>query len=171
MHHLWHRETAAPVGDRRTGVLILAILALVNIVPSQLETFSFGGGVSIQLLAGVAGVTLGILAIVGIAAPILLLGSAIIVYGVALLLGTLATYGTARVEAGRGEEGRLTDQTIQASNGARALVGIASIAFGVLAVIGVGPAFVLSQIGILAIGAILLLSGSAIGARFGMADG
>jgi hypothetical protein len=137
---------------------------------SQMETSFVGGGISIQLLAGAAGITLGILALVGIAAPILLIGSAVIVYGVALLLGTLGTYGTSRMHAGGGHEGELTVQTIQASSGARVLVGIASVALGVLAVIGVGPALVLSQIAILTVGAILLLSGSAIGARLGMTE-
>jgi hypothetical protein len=134
----------------------------------DVETSALGGGVSIQLLAGIAGVTLGILALIGIN-PVLLLGSAAIVFGVALLLGTLATRETASAETARGHGGIEMDQTIQTSNGARVFVGIGSLVLGVLAVIGIGPALVLTQIGLLAVGAILLLSGSAISARFGMA--
>jgi hypothetical protein len=132
------------------------------------ETSALGGGVSVQLLAGVAGVTLGILALVGIE-PITMLASSLIVFGAALLLGTLAVRETGDLAATRSEEGGLTQRTIQTSNGARVFVGLGALALGVLTVIGVGPTLVLTQIGLLAVGAILLLSGSVLGSRFGMA--
>jgi hypothetical protein len=138
---------------------------------TEVDPSAIGGGVSIQLLAGLAGVTLGILALLGIE-PILLLGSAVIVFGIALLIGTLAireTAGIAGIGGGRAEQSQMLHQTIQTSNGARVFVGVASLALGVLTVIGIGPALVLTQIGLLAVGVILLLSGSAMGARFGMA--
>lgn len=121
------------------------------------------GGVSVQLLAGVAGVALGVLALIGMS-PNLLLAISAIVFGSALLLGPSATREVSRLEQEHPYEASVAHESLRASNGARAMVGAGAIALGILALIGVGPVVTLIVIAILAVGAILFLSGIAIGA-------
>lgn len=124
---------------------------------------AFTGGVSVQLLAGVTGVTLGILALVGIATDPLL-AIAAIVFGGALLLGTSATHELSRFEGQRSRLASAVRETIHASNGAHVMVGAAVIALGILDLIGVGPNLVLVTIALLSVGALFFVTGAAIGA-------
>lgn len=127
------------------------------------DTAGLAGATSTQILAGATGVTLGILALTGVA-PTILLAISAIVFGAALLLGSSAAPEVIRLEASHPYEASVARETIQASNGARILIGAGAATLGILSLLGVGPVFTLVVVAFLGVGVILFLSGLAIGA-------
>lgn len=126
------------------------------------------GGVStwsLGLLAGVAGVVLGILALLNVAS-IELVAIAAISYGGAALLSSASTsrIGRARVEAFSDNPitRRLAGDVVTSSAASQALSGLAAIILGILALAGFSPV-VLVLIALLTLGAIILLNGAALG--------
>ncbi len=116
-----------------------------------------GGDVMVDLLCGITGIVLGILALVGINAPYLV-PSALIVFGGALLLGgaiSMRPRSTQRAAVG-GETQVFSYQSSAAAGGMEILVGIAAIVLGILSLIFVGSG-VLVLVGFLAVGAALLM--------------
>lgn len=116
-----------------------------------------GGDVMVDLLCGITGIVLGILALVGIH-PEYLVPSALIVFGGALLLGgaiSMRPRSTQRTGAG-GETQVVSYQSSAAAGGMEILVGIAAIVLGILSLIFVGSG-VLVLVGFLAVGAVLLM--------------
>jgi hypothetical protein len=110
------------------------------------EFESASSGASATFLGGVAGIVLGILALLGIASTTLLAVGAI-VYGATFLLsgmGQSSSFGSAA--------------------GGHTLVGLAAAVLGILAVVGLSPQ-VLVLVALLSLGAGALFSGSAQGAR------
>jgi hypothetical protein len=114
-----------------------------------------GGGASAGFLGGIAGIVLGILALLGVA-TMTLLSVAILVYGASFMLsgisaerlvGSLGTHGTA---------GEMTSGHF--------MVGIAALVLGILAVVGLSQ-LTLVLVGLLCLGTGALFSGSALGAR------
>jgi hypothetical protein len=118
-------------------------------------------GVSAEMLGGIAGITLGILALVGVA-TMPLLAISIIVFGATSLFGSPAIYRASRAEP---EGGQVLDFIARESTvgaaGAQALVGIAAITLGILALVGLA-AQTLVLVGVLCIGGAALLSGGAL---------
>jgi hypothetical protein len=115
-----------------------------------------GAGLSAQALGGIAGIVLGILALLGVAQPTLL-SVAVLVYGAAFLLSrmefaqTFAASGSVELpwrEAGSGQ----------------VLIGVAGVVLGILAVIGISS-LTLVLVALLSFGAAALFSGSALGAK------
>jgi hypothetical protein len=133
----------------------------------QVATSHLGGGLTAETLAGIAGIALGILALVGVR-PFILLPIAILVYGG----GLVATSGSATrladlvVEwAPLGDAARrVAREASSAASSAHLLVGIAAMALGVLALIGFVP-LLLTLVALLGLGASMLISGSTIGSR------
>ncbi|HVT29365.1 MAG TPA: hypothetical protein VHE81_15220, partial [Lacipirellulaceae bacterium] len=123
-----------------------------------------GSGMSAEMLAGFAGVALGILALVGLV-PMTLCTVAVIAFGGALLLGGGETYRVSHL-------GRYPEDTAEyaarlsaeSAAGGETLVGIAAIVLGILALIGFQPAL-LTLIGLLCLGGGMLLSGMAVSVR------
>ena len=116
-----------------------------------------GGDVMVDLLCGITGIVLGILALVGIH-PEYLVPSALIVFGGALLLGgaiSMRPRSAQRATAG-GETQVVSYQSSAAAGGMEILVGIAAIVLGILSLIFVGSG-VLVLVGFLAVGAALLM--------------
>lgn len=116
-----------------------------------------GGDVMVDLLCGITGIVLGILALVGIH-PEYLVPSALIVFGGALLLGgaiSMRPRSTQRTGAG-GETQVVSYQSSAAAGGMEILVGIAAIVLGILSLIFMGSG-VLVLVGFLAVGAVLLM--------------
>jgi hypothetical protein len=167
------------------GVVVLAILGLLGILPMQLAaiaTIGVGvallldgaavaarfaqlggvesGGSSAEMLAGVAGVTLGVLALIGLA-PVTLLGIAIVVFGAALVVGGIAR-GQATQLVGESRERQRAAITIAEPGGGMALVGLASAVLGVLVLVGIGPEITMILAAVLALGALTMLAGSAL---------
>jgi hypothetical protein len=124
-----------------------------------------GGGVSAEILGGAAGIALGILALMGIM-PATLMPIAIIVFGGALLVGSAATSRLNALSTWRmSDRARdVTREAIEMASGTEVLIGIGAVVLGILALLGMAPR-TLVLIALLALGATVLFSGSAISSR------
>lgn len=125
------------------------------------------GGVSAQELAGLAGIALGILALLRFA-PLTLSTVALIIFGGALLIENESKARFASAGAGGygpAGEFRPIHESVVGSSGGEVLVGIGAAVLGVLALLGFqGTApITLVLIGFLALGSALFFSGSALG--------
>jgi hypothetical protein len=130
---------------------------------TELET-----GMSAGLLAGVAGIILGILTLIGLV-PATLPAIAVIVFGGALLLGGGETFRVSHlgpIGSARGETAteRAARMSAESAASAESLVGIAAVVLGILAIVGIQPAL-LVPVGLLCLGGAMLLSGAAVSAR------
>jgi len=126
-----------------------------------------GGGMSIEALCGIAGVVLGILALLHIKAEWLLPISAL-VFGGALLTASMATSRLAEMRV-RPATDSYTEHdwsrdAMYAASGSDVLVGGAAVVLGILALSGFYP-LTLTLIALLCIGASLLVSGLSIAGR------
>jgi hypothetical protein len=125
------------------------------------------GGVTSLFLAGVAGITLGILSLIGIVPGILIPVSAI-AFGGALILDSGANERLSRLEAEYSEGFKTSEsvmrETARTSAGLQVLVGLGAIALGILALVNVFP-LVLSLVAMLSIGTVNLITGTIIGGR------
>jgi hypothetical protein len=125
-----------------------------------------GGGLSTEALTGVAGITLSILALIGIV-PAILMSIAVIVLGVGMLVGSgvVSRLNTLKIEtAPLGEPDmrrRVAYDATRAAAGTEVLVSLAAIVLGIVALVGVN-AEVLSLVATLALGAGLMLAGGAL---------
>ena len=128
-----------------------------------------GGGLSALFLVGVAGIVLGVLALLGIHAPILTAVAAI-AFGGALLISSSAVWQllTSRSVAMRFQARPpmlrvIASEVAAGSVGVQAMTGLAVIVLGILAVCGIysGP---LTLIALLIAGASILLTGSTLSA-------
>lgn len=130
------------------------------------ERIELTGGVGSEIFGGLAGIVLGILALAGVV-PLVLMAVAAIVLGGAILLGAPAQQDLARLAPDRDQRiGRYTYEAVEASMGTMALVGCGAIVLGILALVRVGPALTLDMVAMLAVGGALLVTGSALTARF-----
>jgi len=126
----------------------------------------FGGSsISVMFFAGAAGIVLGILALVGIAANPLI-SVALIVFGSALLLSSNAVRALYLLQASRGGTPRtgsemLAGEMASGSAGVQILAGLGAIVLGILAVTGTNPA-VLAPAALIVLGATVVLTGSAL---------
>jgi hypothetical protein len=124
----------------------------------------FGGGMAVEFLAGGTGIVLGILALLGIA-PLPLTATAVIIFGAVLLIsgGMAAQVSAQRIAASPTVDPALRAMARHASGAAtaaRALIGLTAIVLGILALVQF-EASILLLVGLLAVGAALLLSSAA----------
>lgn len=125
-----------------------------------------GGGLSSLFVVGAAGIVLGVLALVGIAAQTLT-AAAVIAFGGALLLSSNSVWRLYRAKrasyrAGAGTSSGaefLAGEMASGSAALQCLSGLAAIVLGILAVTGTN-ASVLTLVGLLVLGATVLLTGS-----------
>lgn len=126
------------------------------------------GGMGMEALTGLAGLVLGLLALLGVA-PLTLLPIASIVLGAALLMASGAMARLEELVHWEAERTappqRTTHDAVYVATGSEVLVGVGAIVLGILALSGTNP-LTLSLIAMLGIGASVLLSGSALAARF-----
>jgi hypothetical protein len=132
-----------------------AIAARLNGDGSVAET-----GMNAEFVAGLAGIVLGVLALLGIQV-IPLTAAAVLGFGGALLLGAGAGSEAASTVRHDGLSHRGTTGTA----GAKILVGLAVIVLGILALVGIRPPEML-LVAVLILGGILMLSGVAMSSRF-----
>lgn len=130
-------------------------------------------GISAGTLAGVSGIVLGILAILGIAAATLT-AVAIIVFGAAILFdfATRAQIMALRMANREGSEqsAKLALATASSTNTSAMLVGVALITLGILALAGMTTS-ILVTVALLSLGAYLVLQNAALaGSLFGIAS-
>ncbi len=130
---------------------------------------NFGGGsLAVVFVVGAAGIVLGVLALIGIY-PGVLSSVAVIAFGAAMVLSSnsvmhlqLLKTTVAASEGTRFGAEILAGEMASGSAGTQALTGLAAIVLGILAVVGVSSADVLSLIAVLALGATIVLTGSSL---------
>ncbi len=133
----------------------------------RVRAYELGGGMTLEFLAGVAGIVLGILALLGIFS-LTLVSIAAIVFGGAMVIGMGAH---ARLNDMQIERACETMESRQAArlaltsfSSVQALIGLGGITLGILAVIGLVP-LTLTLIAFLGMGFSGLMSGSAMSGR------
>lgn len=140
---------------------------------SRRNKAEFGSGFSVEVLAGVAAIVLGILALLDIVpsvdiVPSLLILIAVIILGLGLLFtgGARSLLNSMRLETpdDRRKAERSAHAMLTAATWFQLLVGLAAIVLGALALAGFIP-FILTLVGILIIGVAMLLSGVAVSGR------
>jgi hypothetical protein len=140
---------------------------LNEITHGRVDIAELGGGLTVEILAGLGGIALGVLSLVRVA-PFVLAPIAVIAFGTALVIGSGVKARLNHLAISSQTEERLvyriTREVILAATGVEILIGLSVMALGVLGVIGIYPA-ALSLIGILAAGSFILLAGTAIGTR------
>jgi hypothetical protein len=133
---------------------------------APVEAFG-GGGLSIMFLVGTAGIVLGVLALLGVY-TIELTSIAVIAFGGALVFGSNSVWTVHRMKQSliriggqRAVAGSEIIATEMAAGSAalQCFAGLAAIVLGILAVTGTNPV-ALSLIGLLVMGATLLMTGS-----------
>ena len=122
------------------------------------ETAELGGDVTVELMAGITGIVLGVLALISAGTVMHLMPAALIVFGAALLLAgfSATTVNTMRgIESVTGGRSITVQSELAPARGLQILVGVAAIVLGILAFV-VGGAGTLLMIGLLVVGAALL---------------
>jgi hypothetical protein len=146
------------------GGAMLTEFALIETTP-EASTPPTGGGISALFLVGFGGIVLGILALLGVHAPILTSVSAI-AFGAALVISSTAVWQLltsrsieARFQARSPMLRVMASEVAAGSAGLQAMAGLAVIVLGILAVAGVFAA-ALTLIAFLVAGAAIVLTGS-----------
>jgi len=116
-------------------------------------------GMSTELLAGTAGIALGVLALIGVV-PGILLPTCVILFGGALLLGGGETYRVNKLPRPDGETRtyREFQRFGNSAAGAETMVGVGAIVLGILALTSAAP-MTLVLVGFLAVAGVQLLTG------------
>ncbi len=126
-----------------------------------------GTGVTIEVVGGVVGAILGILAILKVL-PAVLTPVAVLVYGITLVFGSgVATWFDSLLTARSGEHeeyGKTAHDAVIVSAGVQLILGLTGIILGILALVGISPSL-LSLSAVLCVGFAALVTGSAISAR------
>lgn len=126
------------------------------------------GGLTAETLGGIAGATLGLLALIGLE-PAIMASVAIIVLGGAVMFAAGATRRLASVivESSGAPKYRqkAVDESVRGASAAQAFLGLGALVLGVMTFFGIGPAPILKLVSIIALGTGLVLSGLAIGGK------
>jgi hypothetical protein len=125
------------------------------------------GGMSANVLAGITGVVLGILAMLRVLHSATLCSIALIAYGSAMLLGSAAVARFRSVTSGPGISDttrRFLDDALAFSASSEVLLGTAAVVMGILALLGISSV-TLVLVGLLALGFGALAGGSSLGVR------
>ncbi len=132
---------------------------------ANVDTADLAGAMTVEFLGGIAGVILGILALINIESQTLVAVS-LIVFGATCLLGggtRQFTYGPAG-DASEEKNWQMLREAMSAASASGMLIGLATLVLGILAVLGANS-LVLSLTGFLLLGVSVLLSGTAIGSK------
>jgi hypothetical protein len=136
---------------------------------TRVSKAQLGTGLSAESLAGVAGIVLGILALLGYM-PTTLCAIALIVFGGGLVMGSAARRRFNAISVSHYSEGashtaqRALDEAASVASGGDMLIGAGAVVLGILALLGLYP-LTLVLIGFIAVGGAVMLSGSAFGAK------
>jgi hypothetical protein len=133
----------------------------------RVQLAELGAGMTGETLAGLVGIVLGILSLVGVV-PAVLLPCAVIVFGAALILGSGANVRMNDLAMAYRQEHpaarRVMREAVIATTGLQVLVGLGAITLGIIALARIMP-LVLSLVGVLVIGITFLLSNAVIAGR------
>lgn len=130
---------------------------------SEAQAVEAGGGASTTFLGGIAGVILGILALLGVAGAELV-AVALLVLGTTFMLSGVSSVTVGQMAPPTAGGPGFVQSTRAAGSGGQVMVGIAAVVLGILAVVGLSQV-VLVLVGLLSIGGAALLGGSALGAK------
>jgi hypothetical protein len=146
------------------GGAMLTEITLIEATP-EADVPATGGGISALFLVGFAGIVLGILALLGVYAPVLTSASAI-AFGAALVISSAAVWQLltsrsieARFQARNPMLRVMASEVAAGSAGLQAMAGLAVIVLGILAVTGAFTAS-LTLIAFLVAGTAIVLTGS-----------
>jgi hypothetical protein len=138
------------------GTSIVADYAhILSLAPGTLPVGS--GGISAVFLAGVSGIVLGVLALLGVHAGVLA-SAAVIVFGSALLLSSGVTVNLHMLKSRVGGAAQ-TVETSSESAGVKVLTGIAAVVLGILAAAGAAT-MTLNLVALLVLGGGILATGN-----------
>jgi len=131
------------------------------------EEMELGTGVTVEVLGGIAGVALGVLALIGIQSGTLV-SAAVIVFGVCLLLSSGAVSDMNEIRLSRSSVAsstrRMTRKATVGAAAIQALAGIAVAILGIVAICGIRIDLTMMT-GLLVTGCALLVSGGAVSAQ------
>lgn len=131
------------------------------------EVVRLGAGLTVEVVGGVAGAIIGILALLSIL-PMVLTPIAVIVFGVTLIFGSgVASWLDSLLMARSGEYetfGKVSHEVVMASAGVDFFAGVCAVILGILSLVGISP-IVMDLTALLCIGFAVLVSGTAISAR------
>lgn len=132
-----------------------------------MQKTEFGGGLTVELLAGLAGVILGILALINVSQGVLMAVAAII-FGAALVFtsGAVTRLNDLKAQAAgtAGVAQSVAHEAVAAAGGAQVFAGLGSMVLGILALVGI-QAMTLTLVAFLAVAVTNLLSGTAISGK------
>lgn len=134
---------------------------------SSYEMSEIGSGMTAEFLAGIAGITLGILALIGMY-PLMFVAISAIIFGVALIIssGTISRLNFFALGRYDNENVRaVAREALYAASSVQLLIGIASLTLGILALLGFATPVTLLLVAMMIVGFSDLLSGSAISSR------
>lgn len=133
--------------------------------PTKTQKAELGGGMTAESLGGIAGVALGILALLNVS-PMILVSAATIVFGAAVLLGSGVDFRLNTIESAMdGSTSRiLAHEAVALSADLEMMVGIGAITLGILALVGLTP-MTLTLVAMLGLGAVDFLSSTTTGGR------
>ena len=135
---------------------------------NRLSSEDLGSGISIEFVAGIGAVALGILSLVGVATFTLLPISAIVLgAGVLLSSGTKSRLNSTKIRMAdvNNTANAIARDIASTSIAGELFIGVGAMTLGILAVIGLSP-MMLTIIGILGVGTSSAMSGSALSGRF-----
>ncbi len=131
------------------------------------DVSELGSGMTAEVIGGLGGIILGILALLKIH-PMVLVPSAVVLFGVTLLFSSTVSARLNAVEISKAPENEtfreVAREAVFASASVQLLFGIAAITLGILALVGINPT-ALSLVGLLGVGFSNLLNGTAIRTR------
>jgi hypothetical protein len=152
------------------GAITSRFAAYFREAPYSTQVGEFGVGLTSEFLGGVAGIVLGLLALLGIY-PLILVPVAAMVYGASLIFGSGVLIRLDELFAEEVPEKepttsprRLTNQAVVAAADIQALIGLGAMTLGILAIVGMYP-LMLSLIAMIALSSAGLLAGAAISGR------
>jgi hypothetical protein len=154
------------------GGTMLTEYTRMSAAPIIGEEVGSGGGLSALFLVGVAGVVLGVLALLGIYSQTLI-AIAVIAFGAGLLLSSNSVWhlyrwnkDSRRISAVQPvSSGEILASEMAAGSAVmQCLAGLAAGILGILSVVGIANPVVLAIVGLLVLGATVLMTGSSLSA-------
>jgi hypothetical protein len=142
--------------------------AVRGVDPLHFDRNGVWTGMGSESLGGLISVVLGALVLAG-KPPTVLVPSAAVVLGCALLLGGMAVPEVGDLAPGPARTFRyeaLVQRLVEGSGGAMVVAGIAAATLGILALLGIEPVLVIELVALLVIGIVLALAGGALTTRF-----
>jgi hypothetical protein len=128
------------------------------------SNLEMSGGMNAEFIGGITGVVLGILALLGVA-PLTLVSISAIVFGATLIAsGSTSSRLLALLSPDNLRVNRIMQESANNTTSVDIMVGLGVISLGILSLVGFIP-LTLNLVAVLTVGAVLLLSGSAIGSK------